>query len=214
MKSRQILSYPAERPPQFSPLILVGTVHRFPPMAPILEGLIREINPSLITVEISPFSVKQRKKKAPLWRQKLEEMTGKVPPEVLEGLKRALRMPYEYEVPKKLGLCPVIPIDLGLYARKYLAELEALINDPPKEAPPIFGPEKEFALMRLFKEGLYWPRPAAEDLRREAFWAKKIRKFLGLKRPILHVGGWRHLPGLLNYFPESVAFLLEPDFSS
>ena len=212
MKARQILPYPAERPKTAPELLLVGTIHRLPTLAPLLEELLRETRPALVTVEISPYSVQMRKKKWPGWERRLEALAGRIEQEVLLSLRQALEMPYEFRVPKKLGLFPVVPVDLNPYARRYLRELEALLENPPSpEETRLFAPEKELSYLRLFLAGLYQPPHTPEDERRERFWARKIRRLLKVKRPLVHIGGWRHLPGLLRLLPEATALVLQPE---
>ncbi len=217
MSHKQIYSYPGERPPFYPDLILIGTIHRAPSLRGFLKQLLLEIRPAVVTVEISPFSVRFRQKRQTFWQERLRAVkkASSLPREVREALERAFTMPYEYQIPKSLGLCPVVPIDLNAPARTYLLELEKLLYDlPSPEACRLLSHTKELAFLRLFLKGCYRPPSTAEDRLRETFWAQKIKKLLRLKRPLVHVGGWRHLPGLLSYFPESVALVLEPCFSS
>jgi len=205
----QIFSYPGELPRE-ADVVLVGTIHRVEAFKDLLEKLLKEIAPRLITVEISPFSVAYRKKREPLWSKKLQDLGGKVPEKVLGSLWAALRMPYEFRIPKELDLCPVVPVDLCAPARRYLSALEDLLEDPPEET---FSPAKELAYLRLFLEGLYFPPRSPEDIRRERFMARKIKRLASLRKPLVHIGGWRHLPGLSYFLPEATAICLTPDLS-
>ena len=121
-------------------------------------------------------------------------------------------MPYEFRVPKELGLFPVVPVDLNSYARCYLRKLEALLESPPSpEETRLFALEKEVSYLKLFLTGIYQPPRTREDERRERFFARKIRRLLKVRKPLVHLGGWRHLPGLLRLLPEATALVLWPE---
>ncbi len=193
---------------------MVGTIHRLKTLEKPLENFLKEVSPKVITAEISPFSILYRRKRYHLWRTKIKKLRGKVPDEFLNLLATALSMPYEFYLPKKLGLCPVVPVDLCTLARKYLFQLEELLANPPSVWENTDSFAKELAFLRLFKEGLYFPPRDAEDMKRERFMARKIKKLALLKRPLVHIGGWRHLPGLLSFLPEAVPVCLNPFSSS
>jgi hypothetical protein len=206
----QILSYPEEFPER-ADIILLGTIHRFEALERLLKEFLLEVRPSIVTVEISPFSVSYRRKKEPLWLERLRKLKGRIPEKISKTLEAAFRMPLEFRLPQRLKSFPVVPVDLNGPARKYLAGLEALLENPPEEDP--FPPHKEALFLKFFLEGLYHPPKVPEDFRRERHMAHKIRRLSSLKRPLVHIGGWRHLPGLLSLLPEAVGVCLNP-FSS
>ncbi len=207
-QSGQILSYPGHLPEKTG-IILIGTVHRLEPLKKVLKELLLKLKPGLITVEISPFSVSYRRRQERVWIKKLENLkTQNLSDEILRALKKILEMPYEYLVPKDLGLCPVVPVDLNKPSQKYLREVEKLLENP--SLFEVGDPLRELAYLRLFLEGLYRPQREAEDLAREEFMARKIKRLFSLRKPLVHIGGWRHLPGLLALLPEASAICLTP----
>ena len=216
----RISFFPQEPLPR-APILFLGTIHRDERASPYLEKALLASQPNLITVEISPYSWRLRLKKEKEWLSRFRSL-------ILEkgfSLKRCpslrffyltLKMPYEWKVSqkvaKRLGL-PVVAIDSSKIARKYLLELESSLSPEGIEQiahSVVQKLEKEIFLARFYlKEGLALPFDE-EDAKREIFMARKIKRFLSLKRPLSHVCGWRHLPGFLELFPEARGVLITP----
>ncbi|OAG27864.1 hypothetical protein [Thermodesulfatator autotrophicus] len=195
-------------------IFLLGTIHRLKEAQDILKDFLLLTNPAVITVEISPYSLSWRRKREKLWLNKFEEtlIQEKLPlTPALESLKMALAMPYEYKIARDLNIAPVIPIDLNKPAKKYLKELESALNPEnlKKLATMPLSPQKEKALARLFLKKLYQPSINFYDRKREAYMAQKI-KILAKRRPLVHIGGWRHLAGLSSYFKDAFTGIILP----
>lgn len=202
----EVFFFPQDQLPQGG-LFLVGTVHRVPELEDTLTALLISLSPALITVEISPFSLRRRKKCEARWRKFLQELVSALPPSKrtspnLRALEEALKLPYEvraaFRAARKLGI-RAIPLDLSCYARKYLHELEDLltpqgIQEILKAPPP--RPEKEFALARLILKTKLSLSPSEEDKRRENFAAGRLKRLFSYRQPLVHLCGWRHLIGL------------------
>ncbi len=215
---KQIYFFPEDPLPQ-GEIFLVGTVHRVPGLAPWLKKLLLKLKPALISVEISPLSWRYRKSREKLWLKRLEDLLLALPPSLREtpGIKlfqETLRLPYEVriaeEVARLLGVSWV-PLDLNCFAKPYLDELENLLSPEGLKAlalSPVNPPEKEMALARLvLQNGLSLP----EDQERERRLIRRLRLIAGPK-PLVHIGGWRHLPTFLKHFPEARGiFLFQKD---
>ncbi len=215
---REILFYPKDHIPQ-APIYLVGTIHRARAKAPLLSELLEHLKPTLLTVEISPYSWRLRQKYAPLWLERFDNLVRELrlprSHPALRLYQETLRLPYEVEVAEKFARqrkVPLIPIDSNLIAKKLLQELLQGLN-PQNLQKLAQGPqpllwEQEESLVRfLLRTGL-WPTSTEEDQLREVRMARLLRRLCPQRRPIVHIGGWRHLPGLLQRLPEAVGLFL------
>ncbi|RPI51039.1 MAG: hypothetical protein EHM49_07710 [Deltaproteobacteria bacterium] len=109
-------------------LILVGTVHLDSEGGRGLYKIIKNLKPSIITVEISRFSVKYRLSNQKSWLLRLRDLKHKLPEERrghsgLKLLKLQLRIPFEWEVAhryNKANNVPCLAIDSGNLARNEL----------------------------------------------------------------------------------------------
>jgi hypothetical protein len=109
-------------------LILVGTVHLDPEGRRGLYKIIENLRPSVLTVEISKFSVRYRLSNQEKWLLRLKNLTYKLPRErgVHAGLKLLelqLHLPFEWEVAyrySKANNVPCLAIDSGNLARNEL----------------------------------------------------------------------------------------------
>jgi hypothetical protein len=109
-------------------LILVGTVHLDPEGRRGLYKIIKNLNPSILTVEISRFSVRYRLSSRERWLLRLRDLKHKLPEERrshpgLKLLKLQLHTPFEWEVAhrySKANNIPCLSIDSGNLARNEL----------------------------------------------------------------------------------------------
>ncbi len=212
--AKQISFFPEEPPPE-GDLLLIGTIHRVPCLAPLLKKILFFLKPAFISLEISPLSWRLRRKKEKAWLGRFERLRSQLPPSLrrapgLSLLKTTLQLPYEAEVieevARELGI-PWVPVDLNRFARTHLRELEGLLTLEGLEEiarNPVHSPAKEMALARLvLTNGISLP----EDEEREERLARRIELLAGNK-PLVHVGGWRHLPGLLKRLPQARGIFL------
>jgi hypothetical protein len=109
-------------------LILVGTVHLDSESGRDLYKIIENLKPSILTVEISRFSVKYRLSNQKRWLLRLRDLKYKLPEERkdhsgLKLLKLQLHIPFEWEVAckyNKANNVPCLAIDSGNLARNEL----------------------------------------------------------------------------------------------
>ena len=214
---RKIHFYPSDPLPA-GELFVIGTIHRVPELKAYLERLLFQISPRLISVEISPYSLKLRKKRKDLWRRRLEELSKSLTLEkspVLEGLERIIEFPYEvsaaFKVAQRLKI-KVLPLDISSIARKHLAQFESLltpegIKEILRAPPPSL--EKEFAFARLTLKNNLSPPVSPEDLFREEVMAQRLKRLVKRYKPLVHVGGWGHLQGLGQRLPEARLIFLD-----
>jgi hypothetical protein len=109
-------------------LILVGTVHLDSEGRRDLYKIIENLKPSILTVEISRFSVKYRLSNQKRWLLRLGDLKHKLPKERwdhsgLKLLKLQLHTPFEWEVARKYNKAnnvPCLAIDSSNLARNEL----------------------------------------------------------------------------------------------
>ncbi len=109
-------------------LILVGTVHLDPEGRGGLYKIIENLKPSILTVEISRFSVRYRLSNQERWLLRLRDLKYKLPEERrghpgLKLLKLQLHIPFEWEVAHRYSEAnnvPCLAIDSGNLARNEL----------------------------------------------------------------------------------------------
>jgi hypothetical protein len=194
-------------------LILLATVHGDPAGYGRAWRIFEQVRPEVITVEISPFSVRYRERARASWRRRLSEALKSLPPEAERSLAVArvaaqADLPFEYRAARdwgKLHQVPVKLLDAGAVARLHL----------PRYADELLSPENlrflweyeasgtleefvagEFRRARLAREGKLrlLPRPAnPEDKRRERLWGKRLRGLVNSGKQVVHLGGWEHL---------------------
>ncbi len=215
--SLELLFYPPEVVPRAS-IYLIGTIHRAPEKAPLLEKLLRELSPAVITVEISPFSWKVRQKFSPYWVKRFENLVKKLnlPQDhpVLCCYKEALKIPYEMEVAQRVGReknLPVVPLDQNNLARRLLPKLLRGLSPQNLQklgkSPPVAGIDEESLIRFLLRTGI-WPKNTKEDQLREGRMSRILQRIARYRRPVVHVGGWRHLPYLKQKIPQAVGIFL------
>ena len=215
-------------------LILVGTVHRDPEGYAKLLRLLEQEQPSIITVEISPYSRAFRAQQAAGLRARLRENLQKIGREKGRPLREiisqravleiflALREPYEWRAAKdyadRHGIA-LMDIDLSGYAEEKLSHLTELISLKNLRALlhlPSFDPSRQVESQYARAKFLFthppssWPT-SEEVMNREAHMAEKIRGFARQKNEgkALHIGGWEHITiGFINGRPKIAQFFI------
>ncbi len=202
-----------------SRLILLGTLHLDIGLGPVIRSFLDMICPGIVSVEISPFSVKFRERYQARWISELEDVLGTFPPAArahaaVQLLRLQLSMPYEWTSSSSYAQgkgIKCIPIDDSHIARKELPSWKTgLITR--QNIKGLIGAER-FCLVRYFLEkhgeaqrrlGL-WQRPLPEkDFLRwlsEPVWRARERRLASRllelvysqAGPVVHVGGWMHL---------------------
>ena len=199
-------------------LVLVGTVHRDPKGYAKLLRLLEQERPSIITVEISPYSRAFRAQQAAALRARLRENLRMIGREKGRPLREiisqravleiflALREPYEWRAAKdcadRHGIA-LMDIDLSGYAKDKLSHLTELISLENLRALlhlPSFDLSRQVESQYARAKFLFthppstWPT-SEEVINREAYMAEKIRGFARQKNEgkTLHIGGWEHL---------------------
>jgi hypothetical protein len=199
-------------------VVLVGTVHRDPKGYAKLLCLLEQERPSIITVEISPYSRAFRAQHSAALRARLRENLRMIGREKGRPLREiisqsavleiflALREPYEWRSAKdyaaRQGIA-LLDIDLSCYAQEKLSHLVELISlenlrallhlrsvDLSRQV------ESEYARANfLFAHPPSIWLMGEEVTNREAYMAEKIRGFARQKNEekALHIGGWEHL---------------------
>jgi len=194
-------------------LILLATVHGDPAGYERAWRIFQQVQPEVITVEISPFSVRYRQQARRRWRRRLSEALATLPPGAEKSLAVArvaaqAELPFEYRAARDWGKLRQVPIkflDVGRVARSHL----------PRFADELLSPDNlrllweygaagtletfvaaEFRRARLAREGKLKraPRPADPDGQsREHLWARRLKDLVGSGKRLVHLGGWEHL---------------------
>jgi hypothetical protein len=199
-------------------VVLVGTVHRDPKGYAKLLRLLEQERPSIITVEISPYSRSFRAQQATALRARLRENLQKIGKERGRSLREMISQsavleifliltePYEWRAAKvyadRHGIA-LMDIDLSGYAEDKLSHLLELISLENLRALLSLGSvdlarqvESQYARAQfLFTHPpSTWPT-SEEVMGREAYMAEKIRGLVRQKnqRKALHIGGWKHI---------------------
>ncbi|MFZ2088506.1 MAG: hypothetical protein WAU47_08010 [Desulfobaccales bacterium] len=197
----------------FYQLYFLATVHGDPAGYERAWRFFEHIRPQVITVEISPFSVRYRQRAAKRWQQRLSEAMRALPanaPEKFAVARVAAQtaLPFEYRAARDWGKVQNIPVkflDAGKVARshlpRYADELLCSENlrflyetDAAGTLEEFVG--AEFRRARLGLEGKLQPRPGGidpQECSRERLWARRLRKLLAGGHRLVHLGGWEHL---------------------
>ncbi len=200
-----------------SRLILIGTVHLDPSGSQGLDSVLNLINPKIITVEISRFSVRYREEHQVEWLNRLRMLTGCLPPEKrnhlqVKLLRAQLTMPFEWRTSSSFsGSSRSLAIDSGRLSQKELPSWrDELITRKNIaricDTPDIPLDEYMKARYREAIELLSHPDPHKFKWLDDEYWcwrekllAKRIKKIFSLTGFLVHVGGWAHLvdhPGI------------------
>ena len=193
-------------------LTLIGTVHGDPRGHTRAGELLNYLRPDLITVEISPFSLRYRRQHEARWQQQLAESLAELPAGAalhlaIQRLTAQVALPFEVraagDYSRRLNV-PWRPLDLGFLSRRHLprygpellspANLQALLTTADGELEDFVTAEFRRARQAL---GGVPRRPlspgGSETWRRERFLARKLRGLTSRYRRVVHLGGWEHL---------------------
>jgi hypothetical protein len=194
-------------------LILLATVHGDPAGYERAWRFFEQVQPEVITVEISRFSVRYREQALEGWQRRLSEAIKSLPPEAKKSLAVArvaaqADLPFEYRAARdwgKLHQVPVKFLDTGAVARchlpRYADELLSSDNVRFLSENGTSGTMEKFVAAEFRRVRLAWegklrplPRPAdSGDKRRERLWAKRLKALVSDGKRVVHLGGWEHL---------------------
>ncbi len=201
-------------PPPTSQLYLLAAVHGDPAGYERAWRFFAQVRPQVITVEISPFSVRYRQRAGKKWRRRLWAALGALPPDASQKLAVArvaaqTALPFEYRAARdwgKLHTVPVKLLDAGAAARvhlpRYAEELLSAANLRFLCENEVDGALEDFVAQevrraRLAREGKLRVPPRCgedhEDRQRERLWARRLRRLLARGHRVAHLGGWEHL---------------------
>jgi hypothetical protein len=193
-------------------LTLIGTVHGDPQGYERARALLDTLKPDLVTVEISPFSLRYRQRYGPAWQRQLTLALGELPGDAarhvaIQRLTAQVALPFEVkaarEYHRRFGV-PWRPLDLDFLSRRHLprygpellnpANLKALLTTPDASLGEYVVREFRRARLalarpprRLFSPGV------SETLRRERFIGRRLRQLVCRHHRVVHLGGWEHL---------------------
>ncbi len=193
-------------------LFLIGTVHGDPQGYDRAGKLLGRLRPQVVTVEISPFSVRYRQWQERRWRAQLTQALSHLPPEAgehpaLRRLAAQVALPFEYRAARDYSRshgasCHLL--DLGEVARRHLPRYGRELLTPANiralweaggEAEPdwVAG---EFRRARQARHRPDWRLPGpdrGQTLKRERLMARRLRRLIKQGRRVAHLGGWEHL---------------------
>lgn len=193
-------------------LILVGVVHGDPRGYARAGKLLAQLSPDMVTVEISPYSLRYRLKHGPGWQRQLNQSLAQLPRAAvrhlaIQRLSAQVALPFEVKAARdyhRLTGVPWRPLDLGGLARRHLprygselltpANLKALLasaDGPLEEYVAAEFTRARLALVRKHRRLLISGIP--ETLRREKFLGRRLRTLTSQYTQVVHLGGWEHL---------------------
>jgi hypothetical protein len=193
-------------------LILIGAVHGDPRGYARAWGLLNHLRPELVTVEISPFSLRYRRRHGPHWQWQLAQALAGLPDGAaghlaIQRLAAQVALPFEVRAARDYSRSLGVPwraLDLGAPARRHLprygpellspANLQALVTTPDGSFMEYVAAEFHRAQLTLARGPR---RPlwsvTAETMRREEILARRLRRLTTRYRRVVHLGGWEHL---------------------
>lgn len=197
---------------------MVGTVHRDPGGRRKLLELLRREQPSVISVEISPYARFFRARKAAAFRATLRENLRRIQREsgipwrdllshgAIQGIFLLLKEPFEWQAAREYAEetgSRVRDIDLSEFSEERLSHLSETVSAENIRAllalrsPPLREQVKghyDRARFLFSHPPSVWVKNR-EIQEREFIMAEKIRiLFLqGKRKKMIHVGGWEHL---------------------
>jgi len=197
-----------------SRLILIGTVHADPRGYARAWDLLRHLRPDLVTVEISPFSLRYRQRHGARWQRQLSLALAQLPAGAgghlaIQRLAAQVALPFEVRAARDysrgVGI-PWRPLDLGDPARRHLPRYGPELLSPANLATLLTTPDgsldeyvaAEFRRGRLalaHSSRRLWCADSSETLRRERLLARRLRKLACRYARVAHLGGWEHLVG-------------------
>ena len=193
-------------------LTLIGTVHGDPRGHTRAGELLNYLRPDLVTVEISPFSLRYRRQHGARWQQHLAEALAELPAGAalhlaIQRLAAQVALPFEVRAARDYSRSvnvPWRPLDLGFLSRRHLpryaaellspANLQALLTTADGSMEDFVAGQFRRARQALARAPRRPISPGApETVRRERFLAQRLRGLAPRHRRVVHLGGWEHL---------------------
>ena len=199
-------------------LLMVGTVHRDPLGKAKLLRLLRWEQPSVVSVEMSPYGRIFRSQQAAVFRSALRENLRNIHQEeglpwrrilshsAIQGIFLLLKEPYEWRAARAYGeetKCKVQDIDMSEYSEEKLSHLSELVSrENLRTLLSLSCPDLKEQVKNHYGRArfLFSHPPSAwlenrEMREREFIMAEKIRGLLlqGEEGKFVHIGGWEHL---------------------
>jgi hypothetical protein len=172
---------------------------------------LQHLQPDLVTVEVSRFSLRYRERRGPGWQRLLRQALADLPAAAaghlaIRRLLAQVDLPFEVRAARDYAgraRVPWRPLDLGGPARRHLPRyarelltIENLRALATTEDEPLEDyVAREFQRARRACRRPLW-RPAAADpetRRRERLQARRLRRCLASFRRVAHLAGWEHL---------------------
>jgi hypothetical protein len=192
-------------------LVLIGTVHGDPQGYSRTVKLLEYLGPEIVTVEISPFSVRYRAAHEARWRRLFDASLAQLPDEgrdhpAIRRVAARIEMPFEWRAAHNYGRRYSVrwhPIDLSGPARRHLPLYEKELLNPENLRQLWESPEDSqedliaaaYRRARLSETQPLW-RPPSDNggvtRMRERTMAARLRKLAGRSRRVAHLGGWEH----------------------
>ena len=210
-----------------SSLILIGMVHGDRRGYARAGKLLAHLKPEVISVEISPFSLRYRLRHGAGWQRQLAQALAELPAGAaghlaLQRLAAQVALPFEVRAARDYCRDHGVachPLDLGFLSRRHLprygaelltlANLHALLTTPDGSLSEYVAAEFHRARLALAQAPRRPFSPdAPETRRRERFLARRLRRLASRHRRVVHLGGWEHLvawqgsPGLWSELAE------------
>lgn len=186
-------------------LVLIGTVHIDPGGEQLLLEMLRQLQPTVVTVEVSEYALRFRRDRAPELLRRLDEHrlpSGELPPG-LQAVAAQLQIPFEYRAAQahaeRSSGGDLFAIGDSDESRRLLELFELEVMDPDNlrklaefDTPPL----KEQVEREWRRARRSWKsRLTGDATNPERSLAERIRGHAGQERSV-HVGGWEHLAGL------------------
>jgi len=166
----------------------------------------------MVTVEISPFSLRYRLKHESGWQRQLARALAQLPPDAvrhlaIQRLAAQVALPFEVKAARDYHHthgAPWRPLDLGGLSRRHLpryapelltpANLKALLASADGSLEKYVAGEFSRARLALAHSPRRLPTPGSpEILRRERFLARRLRTLASGHHRVVHLGGWEHV---------------------
>jgi hypothetical protein len=193
-------------------LILIGTVHGDPQGRTRAGEFLDYLKPDLVTVEISPFSLRYRGEYGARWQRQLADALAGLPEGAarhlaIRRLAALIALPFEVQAAcdyrSRAGV-PWRPLDLGFVSRRHLprfgpellspANLQALLKTADGGLEEFVAAEFRRARKTLARAPRRPISPGVtETARRERLLARRLRALASRHRRVVHLGGWEHL---------------------
>jgi hypothetical protein len=193
-------------------LVLIGTVHADPRGYDRAWRLLTHLQPDLVTVEISRFSLRYRQRQGRRWQRLLARALEGLPAAAvghlaLRRLRAQVDLPFEVRAARdwcRSRGVPWRPLDLGFTARRHLPRYGRELLTPDNLRALVEaeadGSLEDFAAGQYRRARLAYGRTSRRFLtqgeaetRREQFMARRLRVLAGRFRRVAHLGGWEHL---------------------